>query len=61
MDAGTLGAIATVLVAVAFFGVCCWAFSPRLKQRFDDDAKLPFADDAGLSDDSDVTDKLDKE
>jgi cytochrome c oxidase cbb3-type subunit IV len=56
MDAGTLGAIATVLVTVAFFGVCCWAFSPRLKQRFEEDAKLPFAD--GLPDNLNVADKL---
>lgn len=44
MDAGTLGAISTVLVTIAFFGVCFWAFSPKLKKRFDDDANLPFAD-----------------
>ncbi len=45
MDAGTLGAISTVLVTIAFFGVCYWAFSPKLKKRFEEDAKLPFADD----------------
>ncbi|MGD8174693.1 cbb3-type cytochrome oxidase subunit 3 [Marinimicrobium sp. ARAG 43.8] len=50
MDQGTLGAIATVLVAVAFAGVCWWAFSPRRKKRFDEAANLPFADD----DDSDL-------
>jgi cytochrome c oxidase cbb3-type subunit IV len=41
----TLGAIATVLVSIAFFGVCVWAFSPKLKHRFEEDAMLPFADD----------------
>lgn len=45
MDTATLGAISTVLVTIAFFGVCFWAFSPRLKKRFEEDAKLPFADD----------------
>lgn len=45
MDAGTHGAISAVLVTLAFFGVCIWAFSPKLKKRFEDDAKLPFADD----------------
>jgi len=45
MNVGTLGAISTVLVTIAFFGVCYWAFSPKLKQRFEEDAKLPFADD----------------
>ena len=44
MDVGTLGAISTVLVTIAFFGVCYWAFSPKLKKRFEEDAKLPFAD-----------------
>ncbi len=44
MDVGTLGAISTVLVTICFFGVCYWAFSPKLKKRFEDDAKLPFAD-----------------
>jgi cytochrome c oxidase cbb3-type subunit 4 len=46
MDIGTLGAISTVLVTIAFFGVCYWAFSPKLKKRFEEDAKLPFADEA---------------
>jgi len=44
MDQGTVGAISTVLVTIAFFGVCIWAFSPKLKKRFEEDAKLPFAD-----------------
>lgn len=44
MDTGTLGAISTVLVMLAFSGVCWWAFSPRRKKRFEDDARLPFAD-----------------
>ena len=46
MDAGTLGAISTVLVMIAFFSVCWWAFSPRRKKRFEEDANLPFADEA---------------
>ncbi len=45
MDTATVGAISTVLVTIAFFGVCFWAFSPKLKKRFEEDAKLPFADD----------------
>lgn len=44
MDFGTLGAISTVLVTLVFFGVCYWAFSPKLKRRFDEDSRLPFAD-----------------
>lgn len=44
MDKGTLGAISTVMFAIAFFGVCWWAFAPKRRQRFDDAAQLPFAD-----------------
>ncbi|WP_020208410.1 CcoQ/FixQ family Cbb3-type cytochrome c oxidase assembly chaperone [Gilvimarinus chinensis] len=44
MDKGTLGAISTVLVAVAFAAVCWWAFAPKRKKRFEEDANLPFAD-----------------
>ena len=46
MDKGTLGAISTVLVTLAFIGVCWWAFSPRRKKRFDEAANLPFADES---------------
>lgn len=45
MDKGTLGAISTVLMFLAFVGICWWAFAPRRKRRFEDDAQLPFADD----------------
>ncbi|UTF60045.1 cbb3-type cytochrome c oxidase subunit 3 [Gilvimarinus sp. DA14] len=44
MDKGTLGAISTVLVAIAFAAVCWWAFAPKRKKRFEEDANLPFAD-----------------
>ena len=44
IDHGTLGAISTVLVTIAFIAVCWWAFSPRRKSRFEADAHLPFAD-----------------
>ncbi len=44
MDQGTLQSIATVLVAVAFAGVCWWAFHPRRRERFEDAANLPFAE-----------------
>ncbi|AOS97343.1 Cbb3-type cytochrome oxidase component FixQ [Microbulbifer aggregans] len=36
--------IAVVLGSVAFLAVCWWAFSPKRKKRFEEDAKLPFAD-----------------
>ncbi|GMG86802.1 cbb3-type cytochrome oxidase subunit 3 [Biformimicrobium ophioploci] len=48
MDKGTLHSIALVLMTLAFLGVCWWAFSPSRKKRFEEDAKLPFADDEEL-------------
>jgi cytochrome c oxidase cbb3-type subunit 4 len=48
MNSGTLGAISTVLVMIAFFGVCWWAFAPSRKKRFEEDANLPFADEANI-------------
>ena len=44
MDINTLRALSTVLVALAFIGICWWAFSPRRKQKFNEAAQLPFAD-----------------
>lgn len=44
MDQGTLGAVATVLAAIAFVAIAWWAFSPKRKKRFDEASKLPFAD-----------------
>jgi cytochrome c oxidase cbb3-type subunit 4 len=45
MNSGTLGAISTVLMAIAFAGICYWALSPRRKSRFEEDALLPFTED----------------
>ena len=45
-----MGELATVLVTIAFIGICWWAFSPRRKKRFDDAANLPFADDEDQND-----------
>lgn len=44
MDINTWRGIATILVMLAFLGVCWWAFSPKRKQGFRDAAQLPFAD-----------------
>lgn len=45
MDLGLLQSIATVAAFVAFIGVAWWAYSPKNKQRFEDDAKLALDDD----------------
>ena len=44
MDINILRQISVVLGALAFLGICWWAFSPKRKKRFEEDAKLPFAD-----------------
>ncbi len=44
MDKGDLLGLATLLAMAAFIGVCVWAWSDKRKQRFDEAAQLPFAD-----------------
>jgi len=44
MDQGTLEGIGTLLAMLAFIAVCVWAYSSRNKERFDEAAMLPFAD-----------------
>ncbi len=44
MDINTVRGLSTIFVAIAFIGVCWWAFSPKRKKRFDEAANLPFAD-----------------
>jgi cytochrome c oxidase cbb3-type subunit 4 len=44
MDINTLRSISTILVLLAFIGVCWWAFAPKRRKRFEEAAKLPFAD-----------------
>jgi cytochrome c oxidase cbb3-type subunit 4 len=45
MDINTLRGISTILVMIAFIGVCLWAYSSSRKDRFEEDANLPFQDD----------------
>jgi cytochrome c oxidase cbb3-type subunit IV len=55
MDINDLRSLATVLVFVAFLGVCIWAFSPSRRKQFNEAAQLPFADEP-LRGDKDPTD-----
>ena len=41
----TFHAFFTVLLFIIFIGIVIWAFNPKRKQRFDEAARLPFADD----------------
>ncbi|WP_226705159.1 cbb3-type cytochrome oxidase subunit 3 [Microbulbifer elongatus] len=50
MDINILRQIGVVLGAIAFLAICWWAFSPKRKKRFEEDAKLPFADEQQTSD-----------
>ncbi len=45
MDINELRGVATIFVFVAFIAICIWAWSGKRKQRFDEAANLPFADD----------------
>lgn len=42
MDINILRAIVTLLSLAAFVGVAWWAYAPRNRARFDDDARIPF-------------------
>lgn len=44
MDINTVRGLSTLFVLIAFIGVCWWAFSPKRKQKFEEAANLPFAD-----------------
>jgi cytochrome c oxidase cbb3-type subunit 4 len=44
MDINDLRGLSTAFLMVAFIGLCCWAYSGKRKQAFDDAANLPFAD-----------------
>ncbi len=45
MDMIDVKSYSLVVTFLAFIGVGWWAFSPSRKKRFDEDAKLPFAED----------------
>lgn len=44
MDINDARSIVTVLSFACFVGIALWAYSSRNKARFDEAAKLPFAD-----------------
>ncbi|BBM00159.1 cbb3-type cytochrome c oxidase subunit 3 [Microbulbifer sp. GL-2] len=50
MTIETLREIGLVLGSLAFLAICWWAFSPKRKKRFEEDANLPFADDEQQAD-----------
>ena len=58
-DLNTLRTIGTVLVFVAFIGICIWAYSAKRKKSFDEAADLPFADEKKTSAESKQDKKVD--
>lgn len=48
MDLGMIRGFGTVILMLAFIGLCFWAYSPRQRRRFDDAAQLPFQGDDTL-------------
>ena len=45
MDITTLRILATLASFAAFLGIACWAYSRRNRERFDQDAQIPFQQD----------------
>ncbi|OAV01806.1 MULTISPECIES: cbb3-type cytochrome oxidase subunit 3 [Moraxella] len=44
MNWGVLHSIATVAAFIAFIGIVWWAYSPKNKKRFEEDAQLALDD-----------------
>jgi len=44
MDVNVLRGIITAVSLACFIGIVWWAYSPRNKQRFEQDARLPLDD-----------------
>jgi cytochrome c oxidase cbb3-type subunit 4 len=49
MDVNTLRGLITLVAMLAFFGVVWWAYRSANRRRFEEDALLPFSDEAGDS------------
>jgi cytochrome c oxidase cbb3-type subunit 4 len=45
IDINVLRGLSTILVMIAFLGVCVWAYSSKRKDEFTQAALMPFADD----------------
>ncbi|WP_230656710.1 cbb3-type cytochrome oxidase subunit 3 [Psychrobacter sp. I-STPA10] len=49
MSLSILQSIATLAAFIAFLGITWWAYSPKNKKRFEEDAQLALDDDPILS------------
>jgi cytochrome c oxidase cbb3-type subunit 4 len=48
MDPGFVRGVGTLVLLLAFVGLCVWAWSPRQLARFQEAAQLPLRDDEDL-------------
>jgi cytochrome c oxidase cbb3-type subunit 4 len=49
MDVNTFRGLITIVAMAAFLGVVWWAYRSANRGRFEEDARIPFADEAGDS------------
>jgi cytochrome c oxidase cbb3-type subunit 4 len=59
MEINDLRGITTLLVMIAFVSVCVWAYGSKRKDRFEEDANLPFIDDDEITNKNSVQEKSD--
>lgn len=59
MSYATYGPYLPVLMLIVFTGLIVWVVHPKNKQRFEEAAKLPFADDNAMIEKSDGNRKQD--
>lgn len=45
MDINLIRALVTLLSMAVFVGIAVWAFRPRNRKRFEQDAQIPFEND----------------
>jgi len=47
MDVNTFRGLFTIVAMTAFLGVVWWAYRSANRKRFEEDARIPFADEVG--------------
>lgn len=60
MDINVIRGLGTVFALFAFLGIVAWAYSSRHKNRFEDDAMIPFKEDDDIVSEETVNDSTDQ-
>jgi cytochrome c oxidase cbb3-type subunit 4 len=55
MDINDMRSVITVLAFVSFIGIVLWAYHGKSRSKFEEAARLPFADDGELTEQSTAT------